>query len=94
MLDDASKAFVSMRMIVDAARLLPNVDNDGNVIRTLATRVRVKDFPCYQLFKKMKYIIYKYVWENVSNEQMVIGCGLNVETLALEVNDMYENLGN
>lgn len=91
--DDSTKAFTSIRLSVDSARPLPNIDDDGNVIATTATRIRTKDYKNMRLLK-MKFIIYKYVWERITNDEIVISRGLNIETFALQLIDMYDDLGN
>lgn len=44
-------------------------------------------------FLKMKYIVYKYVWENINDAEVVMSRGLNIEAFALQLSDMYEHLG-
>lgn len=91
--DDSTRAFSSVRLSVNAVRPLVNMDEDGNVIGTTARRVSVQDFERSHLFLKLKFIVYKYVWEHINDEDIVINRGLNVETFALQVSDMYETLG-
>lgn len=90
--DDTNRAFVSIRLSVDGVRPLPMVDEEGNLIPTLATRVRVRDFPRDQGFLKMKFIIFKYVLENIDNQEKVAGRGDNIDKFAGQVSDMYVNL--
>lgn len=91
--DDSTRAFASVRMSVNGIRPLPNVDEEGTVLPTLATKVRLRDFQRSQQFLKMKYIVYKYVWENIDNNTIVTGRGDNIDAFALEVSSMYEDLG-
>ncbi|KAI7864299.1 uncharacterized protein EV154DRAFT_433135 [Mucor mucedo] len=76
--DDNTRAFCSVRLSVDAARPLPAIDDDGNIIGTTATRVRVRDLDKNHRFQKLKYIIYNK--------------GLNVEAYALQMHDLYNSL--
>lgn len=91
--DDSTRAFSSIRLSVDSARPLPNLDDDGKIIGTTATKIRVRDLEKNHKFLKLKYILYKYVFENIYNEDMVMGKGLNVEAFATQLNTSYEKLG-
>lgn len=91
--DDSTRAFSSIRLSVDSARPLPTLDDDGNIIGTTATKIRVRDLEKNHKFLKLKYILYKYVFENIYNEDMVMGKGLNVEAFATQLNTSYEKLG-
>ncbi|KAI7895427.1 uncharacterized protein EV154DRAFT_495917 [Mucor mucedo] len=90
--DHSTRAFSSIRLSVDSARPLPTLDDDGNIIGTTATKIRVRDLEKNHKFPKLKYILYKYVFENIYNEDMVMGKGLNVEAFATQLNTSYEKL--
>ncbi|KAI9364547.1 hypothetical protein BD770DRAFT_313774 [Pilaira anomala] len=92
--DDSTRAFTSVRLSVDAVRPLANLDEEGHVIGTTARRIRAREFDRTHRFLKMKFIVYKYVFEHINDEETVMNRGLNVETFALQLSDMYENLGN
>jgi hypothetical protein len=63
-------------------RPLPVLDENNNII------------PVDREFKKLKYAIYKYVFENIKNERIVAQRNLNIEAFALNLFDMHEELGN
>lgn len=92
--DDSTKAFANIRLSVTDVRPILQVDDDGLVITTEARRIRTRDFSRNMNFLKMKFIVYKYVWENIHNSDVVFNRGLNVEAFALQLSDMYEDLGN
>lgn len=54
----------------------------------------MKDFPRMSQFLKMKFIVFKHVWEHINGNKFVINRGLSVEAFALQLGDMYEDLGN
>lgn len=92
--DDSTKAFANIRLSLTAVRPVFQVDDDGMVISTFARRIKVKDFPRTSQFLKMKFIVFKHVWEHINDSDVVINRGLNVEAFALQLSDMYEDLGN
>ncbi|KAI7889656.1 uncharacterized protein EV154DRAFT_514094 [Mucor mucedo] len=85
--DDSTRAFSSICLSVDSARPLPTLDDDGNIIGTTATKIRIRD-----LEKNHKFLKLRYVFENIYNEDMVMGKGLNVEAFATQLNTSYEKL--
>lgn len=91
--DDSTKAFANIRLSVTDVRPILQVDDDGLVITTQAKKIRSRDFPKTLNFLKMKFIVYKYVWENIHDSDIVFNRGLNVEAFALHLSDMYEDLG-
>lgn len=92
--DDITKAFANIRLSLAIVRPVFQVDDDGMVISTLARIIKVKDFPRMSQFFKMKFIVFKHVWEHINENEVVISRYLNVEALALQLSDMYEGLGN
>lgn len=55
--------------------------------------MKVSTFPRSQNFLKMKYMVYKYVWKNIRDKDVVAGHGLNIEAYDLQVMTLYDNLG-
>jgi hypothetical protein len=92
--DDITKAFANIRLSLIIVRPVFQVDDDGMVISTLARIIKVKDFPRMSQFFKMKFIVFKYVWEHINDNEVVISRYLSVEALALQLSDMYEDLDN
>lgn len=91
--DDSTKAFANIRLSVTDAKPILQVDEDGMVIPTQARRIKIRDFAKTHQFLKIKFVVYKHVWENIGDTNMVINRGLNVEAFALQLSDMYEDLG-
>lgn len=91
--DDSTRAFANIRLSVTDAKPIIQVDDDGEIIPTLAKRVRTKEFQRTHQFLKMKFVVYKHVWENIQDQNVVINRGLNSEAFALQLSDMYEDLG-
>lgn len=79
---------------MNSVRPLVNIDEEGNVIGTTARRIDTHLFERSHRFLKFKFIVYKYVWEHIHDEDVVMNRGLNVEAFALQLSDMYEDLGN
>lgn len=91
--DDSTKAFANIRLSITDVRPILQVDDEGAVIPSLARRVRTKEFQRTHQFLKMKFVVYKHVWEHIQDQNIVINRGLNVEAFALQLSDMYEELG-
>ncbi|KAG2191492.1 hypothetical protein INT47_013067 [Mucor saturninus] len=87
-----TRAFSSIRLSVDSARPLATLDDDRKIIGTTATKIRVRDLEKNHKFLKLKFILYKYVFENIYNEDMVMGKGFNVKAFATQLNTSYEKL--
>lgn len=92
--DDSSKAFCSLRMKVVEIRPLPVLDKSNNVTSTMARRTKEADCSVDREFKKLRYAIHKYVFENIKNERVVVQRNPNIGTFALDLFDMHEELRN
>ncbi|KAG0739088.1 hypothetical protein G6F57_006745 [Rhizopus arrhizus] len=79
--DDSNKAFCNVRMNAVEIRPLPVLNENNNII------------PVDREFKKLKYAIHKYIFENIKNERVVAQRNLNIEAFALNLFDMHEELG-
>ncbi|KAG1033385.1 hypothetical protein G6F43_013580 [Rhizopus delemar] len=79
-------------MNVTEVKPLPRFDEENNIIQTEAKKVRESDFSPEREFKKLKYAIHKYVFENITNERIVSQRNLNIETFALNLFDLHEEL--
>ncbi|KAI9325625.1 hypothetical protein BD770DRAFT_355443 [Pilaira anomala] len=90
--DGSTRAFSSVRLSVNSVRPLVNLDEEGKVIGTTAPRIDTHLFERNHRFLKLKYIVYKYGWEHIHDEDVVMNRGLNVEAFALQLSDMYEYL--
>ncbi|KAG1302383.1 hypothetical protein G6F60_008125 [Rhizopus arrhizus] len=86
--DDITKAFANIRLSLAIVRPVFQVDDDGMVISTLARIIKMKDFPRMSQFFKMKFIVFKHVWEHINENEVVISRYLNVEALALQLSDI------
>jgi hypothetical protein len=82
-------------MTVDDIKPLPIITEDGEVIPTTAKRLVLKDIDPGQNkpMKKLKYVLMKYVFENIRNEEMVPSRFLNIDTFAMGLYDLHEELG-
>ena len=69
------------------------VDDNGRVIPTMAKRIKSRDLPRNAEFLKMKFVVYKHIWENIHDKKVVNDKGLIIEPFALELSDMYADLG-
>ncbi|OBZ82262.1 hypothetical protein A0J61_09688 [Choanephora cucurbitarum] len=90
--DHTSRAFASIRMSVDGVRPILQVSDDGHVIPAQAQRIRVRDFDRRQRFYKLKFMVYKYVWENIDEDFVTLSDGSSIDTFATEVSRMYTDL--
>lgn len=86
---------MSVRMTVDEVRPLPQINEEGEIIPTTARAMKISqvDPNLNKPFKKLKYVLMKYVFENINNEDMVPPRFLNVEPFALALFDLHEELG-
>ena len=91
--DDSTRAHANIR--VSVVDIKPNfqVDDDGNVIRTAARRIKAREFPRNRKFVKMKFVVYKHIWEHIRDARVVNQRNLVAEPFALELSDMYADLG-
>jgi hypothetical protein len=81
-------------MTVDEVRPLSLLSEEGYIIPMTARALRIRqiDPNMDKPFKKLKYIIMKYVFENITNEEMVPSKFLNVEVFALALFDLHDEL--
>ncbi|KAI8327640.1 hypothetical protein BD560DRAFT_336127 [Blakeslea trispora] len=91
--DDSTKAYANIRVSVVDIKPIWQVDDDGNVIRSAAKKVKTREFPRNREFVKMKFIVYKHIWEHIGDSKVVNQKNLTVEPFALELSDMYADLG-
>lgn len=56
--DDSTRAFANITLSVTDAKPIIQVDDDGEIIPTLAKRVRTKEFQRTHQFLKMKFVVY------------------------------------
>lgn len=93
--DDSTKAFTNVRMNINEVRPLINIDDEGEVIPSNAVRMKEKDYSeIDNQFLKLNYSIYKWVFENIDNPKIVSNAkDLNIESFALQLHDMHEDLG-
>lgn len=95
--DDSNRAFCSVKLNVHNIRPLAITDEEGNVIPTDATRIRLRDIESLPL-TKFKYLVHKYVWENISNDKIVFGNTTekgthNLDSFAKALSTMHDALG-
>ncbi|KAI8332183.1 hypothetical protein BD560DRAFT_341301 [Blakeslea trispora] len=91
--DDSTIAYANIRVSVVDIKPIWQVDDDGNVIRSAAKKVKTREFPRNREFVKMKFIVYKHIWEHIGESKVVNQKNLTVEPFALELSDMYADLG-
>ncbi|KAI7870077.1 uncharacterized protein EV154DRAFT_607637 [Mucor mucedo] len=96
--DDSNRAFCSVKLNVHNIRPLAITDEEGNVIPTDATRIRLRDIESLPL-TKFKYLVHKYVWENISNDKIVFGNTTekgthNLDSFAKALSTMHDALVN
>ncbi|CEP08535.1 hypothetical protein [Parasitella parasitica] len=89
--DDSTRAFINLRMNVVGVRPYPNVDDDNNLIPSTARRMHADSYDNKKLLK-LKYMIYKYVWQNIDNEDVVIQDKLVKESFAHYFSDLHDEL--
>ncbi|GAN02570.1 hypothetical protein MAM1_0024d02014 [Mucor ambiguus] len=69
----------------------PNVDEDNNLIPSEAIRMVADNYDNKEA-PKLKYMIYRYVWENLDNEEMVDPEKVVKESFARYLSDMHDDL--
>lgn len=89
--DDHTRAFVNLRMNVVGVRPYPNVDDDNNLIPSDAKRMHADEYD-NRANLKLKYMIYKYVWQNIDNEEIVEQEKLVKESFARYFSDLHDDL--
>lgn len=89
--DDSTRAFINLRMNVIGVRPYPDVDDDNNLIYTDAIRM-VADHYDNKAAVKIRYMLYKYVWEQIDNEDVVLQKDLVKESFALHLSDLHDDL--
>jgi hypothetical protein len=78
-------------MNVTGVRPYANIDEDNNIIPSKAIRMTAEDYDNDRLVK-LRYIIYKYVWQNIDNENIVRQEKLNKEPFAHYLSDLHDDL--
>ncbi|CEP13552.1 hypothetical protein [Parasitella parasitica] len=96
--DDSNKAFASVRVGVNQVSPIREVDADGRLVGAeLADGgVAINDtlFPTSMEYRKCRFIVMKYVWDNWSNDKLVDGKKDSLcEAFSDNLEDLYEDLG-
>ncbi|KAG1114520.1 hypothetical protein G6F42_014163 [Rhizopus arrhizus] len=89
--DDNTRAFINLRMNVAGVRPYPNVDDNNNLIPSEAVRMTADKYDNKKLHK-LKYMLYRYVWENIENEDMVEQEKLVKDSFAIYLSDLHDDL--
>ncbi|CEP08738.1 hypothetical protein [Parasitella parasitica] len=95
--DNSNKAFASVRVGVNQVSPIREVDADGRLVGAeLADGcVAVNDdsFPTSKEYRKCRFIVMKYVWDNWSNDKLVDGKKDSLrEAFSDNLEDLYEDL--
>ncbi|KAF1807245.1 hypothetical protein FB192DRAFT_1273576 [Mucor lusitanicus] len=89
--EDDTRAFINLRMNVTGVRPYAALTTDDNeIIPSRATRMSADRFD-NELNVKLKYMIFKYVWQNIDDENVVQQQRLNKELFAHHLSDMHED---
>ncbi|KAI8637873.1 hypothetical protein BD408DRAFT_352863 [Parasitella parasitica] len=89
--DDSTRAFINLGMNVTGVRPYPSVDEDNNLIPSDAIKM-VADHYDNKYTTKLNYMLYKFVWQNIDNEEVVRQEKLTKESFAQYFSDMHDNL--
>ena len=91
--DESNRAFASVRVGVQTIQPIWEVDFMGNVMGYGAddgcTPINDETAPLTREYLKLKFIIFKYVWENWANERLA----RKNEMLMEPFESLYEDLG-
>ncbi|KAL9538969.1 hypothetical protein MBANPS3_010551 [Mucor bainieri] len=95
--DDSNKAFASARVGVSTISPIREVDDQKNLIgedfSSGCVAVNARSFPVNKEYKKCRFIIMKYVWDNWSNDKLVDGKKDALrEAFSDNLEDLYEDL--
>ncbi|CEP07096.1 hypothetical protein [Parasitella parasitica] len=89
--DNSTRAFCSTRINMDAIRPIAMVDENNRVIVTNAKKIKAKDFD-NRKHKKLQYLMFKFVWEHIDNENIVDQRNLNKEAFVFGLINLHEEL--
>ncbi|CEP06949.1 hypothetical protein [Parasitella parasitica] len=95
--DDSNKAFASVRVGISAISPIREIDHQNNLIgegfSAGCVAVNGSSFPMNKEYKKCRFIIMKYVWDNWSNDKLVDGKKDALkEAFSDNLEDLYEDL--
>lgn len=96
--DDSNKAFASVRVGVNTVSPIREVDHNGHIIGAEFAAgcmpVDEQSIPLNREYKKCKFIVLKYVWDNWTNEKLVDGKKDALkEAFSDNLEDVFEDLG-
>ncbi|KAG1050330.1 hypothetical protein G6F43_007386 [Rhizopus delemar] len=89
---DSSRAFASIKMSPTEVRPLPIINEQNEIVLSEGPRVNDSLFPPEREYKKLKYFLYKYAFENINNGKIVNQIKLSYESFALYLYDLHEEL--
>ncbi|KAI7864538.1 uncharacterized protein EV154DRAFT_534003 [Mucor mucedo] len=87
--DDSNRAFCSVKLNVHNIRPLAITDEEGNIIPTDATRIRLRDIESLPL-TKFKYLVHKYIVFGNTSEKGTH----NLDSFAKALSTMHDALVN
>ncbi|CAO0802404.1 unnamed protein product [Mucor circinelloides] len=91
--EDDTRAFINLRMNVTGVCPYANLTENNEIIPSRARRMQADRFD-NETNLKLKYMIYKYVWQNIDDENVVQQQRLNKEVFAHHLSDLHEDLCN
>ncbi|KAG1089693.1 hypothetical protein G6F42_019910 [Rhizopus arrhizus] len=91
--EDDTRAFINFRMNVTGVRPYANLTENNEILPSRAIRTSADRFD-NELNLKLKYMIYKYVWQNIDDENVVQQQRLNKELFAHHLSNLHEDLCN
>ncbi|KAI8639033.1 hypothetical protein BD408DRAFT_350734 [Parasitella parasitica] len=89
--EDDTRAFINLRLNVFGVRPYANVDDNNEIIPSEAIRMLADNYDNDSMLK-LRYMMYKFVWQNVDDEHHVRQDKLNKEPLAHYLSDLHEDL--
>lgn len=98
--DDSTKPYASVRVGVESIAPIRELDFSGRSIGAVLPEgympINEKDIPLDREYKKLKFLIYKYTWENWDNINLVAETKAAAikEVFADQLEDLYFELGN
>lgn len=95
--DDSTRAFASIRVGVSSIEPIREVNYQGQItgsgIEEGCVPVNDVAYPPTREYAKLKFIIFKYVWENWGNERLIKTKEMLKEAFSDHLESLYDDLG-
>lgn len=88
---DRTRAFLNLRMNVVGVRPYPNMDDEDNLIQSEAIRMHADRYDNKKA-PKLRYMLYRYVWEHIDDEVMIDQEQVRKESFTEYLSGLHEDL--